>query len=128
MWECTWHLDQNPGVALVSGGCRAYATGEKITEAAKAREADLHTDLSDRVPPPRQQEFGLVQTRLNAKLVRGKPEHSVELPDEVERRHPDFSRDVLDRERLLTHLHQQLARLAETTKSIACQQHWTTSV
>ena len=44
----------------------------------------------------RQQEFGLVQARLDPKLVRREPEQRFKLPDEVKGRDPHFSRDVLE--------------------------------
>jgi len=110
-------------MALVRRGRHTDPARKKIAEAPQAVEADLHADLGDRMLAPRQQEFGLVQSRLNPKLVRREPEQRLKLPDEVERRDPHFSRDVPDREPLLPHLRQQLPRPAKTAKSIVAEQH-----
>jgi hypothetical protein len=118
-WERAWHLDQNPGFALVGGGRRANAAREEITKAAEAREADLHAYLGDGMLAHGQQEFGPFQTRLDTELVRRKSENGFKLADEIERRNSNFAGDVLNREPLLRHFHEQFSSSAEASKLIA---------
>jgi hypothetical protein len=121
--EVVWHLYHGARTVLVRGGCCADSTRKKVAEAAKAGHADFHADLCDGVMTHCQQEFRLVQARLDSKLMGGEPKQSFKLPDEVKRRHPDFSCDVLYRRRVLPHLSQQLSSPAKAAKSIVSQQH-----
>ena len=96
----------------------ADAARKEIAKAAQAGHAALHADVGDGALAHRQQFLGLIQSRLDPKLVRCKPEQSFKLPDEVKRRHPDLTRDVFYRKRVLPHLSQQLASPAEAANGI----------
>ena len=73
--------------------------------------------------PNREQAFGPIQARLNPELVRREAEHRLELPDEVKRRDTDLARHVLDRDRRLRHLHQQVSSPAQASERVVSQQH-----
>jgi hypothetical protein len=85
---------------LIGGRGCADAAGKKITEGSRAGEADLHADVGHGKVARRQQALGVVQTRLDPKLVRRDAEQPFKLADEMERRDVDFAGDVLDRELL----------------------------
>ena len=60
----------------------------------------------------------LVQSRLNAELMRREPEHRLELTDEVKRGDPDRFRHVLDEQRRVGHFDEQVARPAEPPERV----------
>src|SRR5260370_42050249 len=81
LWKRIRHLHHHACAALISGRCRANPPRKEIAEAPEAREPNLHADVGDRKLATRQQEFGLVQPRLDPKLVRCESEQGVELTD-----------------------------------------------
>ena len=128
MGEIAGNLHHAAGAALVSRGCRADTTCEKITEAAQAGETHFHTDFGDGVLTVGQKKFGPVEARLDSKLVRRETEQGFKLADEVERRDAGLLGDGFDREGLFGDRAQQLSRLAKPVKNIVPEQHRETSV
>lgn len=69
-----WHLNHGARTALISGRRDAETTVEKIAEGPEAGEADFHANVSDGVVALGEKQFGLVEARLDAELVRGHAE------------------------------------------------------
>jgi hypothetical protein len=70
----SWHLNHGTRAALISGRRDAETTGEKIAEGAEAGEADFHANVCDGVVALGEKQFGLVEARLDAELVRSHAE------------------------------------------------------
>ena len=74
MREGSRHLNHGARAALISGRRNAEATGEKIAEGAEAGEPDFHANVRNRMVALGEKQFGLVEARLDAELVRGHAE------------------------------------------------------
>jgi hypothetical protein len=81
----------------------ADAARKKIAEASHARESDFHAHIGDGMLPPRQQQFGLIQARLDSELVWRDSKQGLKLPDEVKRRNSRLSRNFRDRKAFFAH-------------------------
>jgi hypothetical protein len=64
---------------------------------------------------------GVIESRLNAKLVRRRAEDRLELANEMKRRDMELARQVFDRWRRLASLPQQVASPAEAPESLVSQ-------
>jgi hypothetical protein len=112
-----------PHATLIRRWRLAHSAREEDAEASETREADFHADLGDRVLPrcqqlPRQFEPGGL-----SKLMRRRAEYRLELPDEMKGGDLNIARELVDRERLLTHLEQKVACATEATESFVPQEH-----
>ena len=108
---------------LIRGWRLAHSAREEDAEAAQAREADFHADLGDRVLARREQMPGELESRCLSKLMRRLAEHRLELPNEMKGRNLHVARELLDRERRLTHVEQQVAGATEPAESFVPEEH-----
>jgi hypothetical protein len=71
----------------------------------------------------RQQEFGTIEARLNAKLLWGQAKHCRKLPNEMKRRNLNLSRDICNGEPPFLYFLQKISSVAEPTKCLVFHQH-----
>ena len=123
MREDARHCDEWSHPTLIGRWRFAHSAREEDAEAAQAREADFHADLGDRALSRREQMFGELESRRLSKLMRRQAEYRLELPNEMEGRDLHVARELVDRQRRLTHVEQQVAGATEAAESFVPQEH-----
>jgi hypothetical protein len=113
-WKYPGNLHARANLPPVDRRRTAHPASKQVAETPEARTANLHAHVGDGVVAQRQQILGSVEARVDTKLVRRLAEHSLELTDEMKRRHHRLARDVPDRHGLVVHLAQHVSRAAQT--------------
>src|SRR5262249_4026926 len=117
------HMHHGADAAAVGGGGRSYPAREQARKAADAGEADLHADVGDRSLAEREQALGLGQPRVDADLMRRRPEDGVELADEVIGREAQVVGDGANGRGLSAGVAEELACAAESGERRSADDH-----
>ena len=118
-----------PGTEMNGRIRRRYADGvspiRRLKRTLKLPRLEKPTSMQTSVTSalPSEQMFGELESRRLSKLMRRQAEYRLELPNEMEGRDLHVARELVDRQRRLTYVEQQVAGATEAAESFVPQEH-----